>query len=393
MIRHALVLLHRYVGLVLALPIFVAGLGGAVIAFQQEIDAALNPTFYRIADHGPALTPGYLAARIEAQEPGAEVAFMPLELQTGQPVRTYVLPRAGAQPLDFDEVAADPATGDIVGRRLWGKVSLARENIVSFIYRLHFSLALDEVGNWIMGIAAMVWLVDAFVGLLLTLPRRQPWWPRWGKAWRIKTSAGAHRAMFDLHRAGGLWPWLLLVVVATSSIHMNLPDQVFRPVVAWFAALSPPPQLEAAPVRDLPRRVGWDEALRLARVRSAELGWTSPAGWMQWDRDSHAYRVCFCTRDPDAVDVGARHELRIDAHSGVVTVLRQPSTRSAADVFVDLQYPLHTGRLGGFAGRVVVSVLGLAVASLALTGVWLFWRRRAKRVNRATDSSGKHPVL
>jgi len=390
--REILVRVHRYVGLLLTLPLFVAGLGGAVIAFQQEIDAALNPAFFQIAQTGPALAPGVLAARIEAQAPDAEVVFMPLERQAGQVVRAYVLSRAGAQPLAFDEVAADPATGGIVGRRLWGKASLAPENIVSFIYRLHFSLALGDVGTWIMGIAAMFWLFDAFIGLALTLPRRGPWWARWTKAWRVKTSAGSHRAVFDLHRAGGLWPWLLLVVLATSAIQMNLSDQVFRPVVAWFGALSPSPRLETAPAADnTARRVGWDEALRLALARAAGLGWTTPAGWIQWDREHHTYRVGFNTRDPDAFDDGTRRELRVDDLMGEVTVTGAPDKRTSADVFVDLQYPLHTGRLGGRCGRIIVSLTGVAVASLALTGVYLFWRRHRSRVTRRKARPAQSP--
>ena len=374
-----LALIHRYTGLVLALPLFVAGLGGAVIAFQEEIDAALNPTFFHARHPGPALAPGVLAARIEEQLPDAELVFMPLARQPGRTARTFVVARAGKEPLGFNEVAVDPATGAIVGKRLRGKASLHKQDVVSFIYRLHHSLALGKWGTWIMGIAATVWLVDCCLAVALTLPRRWPWWPRWAKSWHIKTTAGLHRAVFDTHRAGGLWPWLLLVIVAASAIHMNLPNQVFRPVVGWFATLSPAPHVEPPSHAGAARVIGWDGALTLAQVRAAQLGWTDAAGWVHWDRDRHSYGVCFCTLDPNTVDAGARRELRIDASSGLVTTLRDPSTRTAADVFVDLQYPLHTGRLGGFAGRVAIAAAGIAVAVLALTGVWLFLRRHLRR--------------
>ena len=383
-VRQILVLLHRYVGLVLAVPLVVAGLGGAVIAFQQEIDAALNPAFHRVADHGPALTPSALAARIEAQVPDAEVVFMPLDRQAGRPVRTYVQAREGAPPLAFDEVAADPATGAIVGKRLWGKASLAPEDIVSFIYRMHLSLALGDVGTWIMGVAAVIWLLDNFVALALTLPRRWPWWPRWAKAWRVKTSAGTHRTVFDVHRAGGLWPWLLLLIVACSSIQMNLPEQVFRPAVAWFAPLSPVPSPAVPPSEPTQEGLGWDEAVKKAKAEAIRLGWPSTSGWMQWDREGQTYRYCHCSLDPDSIDFGARRELRVDSRTADVTVLREPSRRTAADVFVDLQYPLHTGRWGGLAGRIVVCVIGLAVAALAISGVWLFVLRRRVQAEEAT---------
>ena len=39
-----------------------------------------------------------------------------------------------------------------------------------FIYSLHFKLALGMTGFWIMGIVALVWTLDCFVGFYLTLP-------------------------------------------------------------------------------------------------------------------------------------------------------------------------------------------------------------------------------
>jgi uncharacterized iron-regulated membrane protein len=44
--RSWLVRLHRWFGLAIALFLFVAGLTGAVIAWDHELDAALNPVFF-----------------------------------------------------------------------------------------------------------------------------------------------------------------------------------------------------------------------------------------------------------------------------------------------------------------------------------------------------------
>ncbi|MGF6465442.1 putative iron-regulated membrane protein [Paraburkholderia youngii] len=44
--RRQLVRLHRWFGVATALFLFVAGLTGAIIAWDHELDAALNPSFY-----------------------------------------------------------------------------------------------------------------------------------------------------------------------------------------------------------------------------------------------------------------------------------------------------------------------------------------------------------
>ena len=58
--RQAFVLVHRYLGLTMALFLIVAGLTGSVMAFEDEIDAWLNPELFRAASPGPALTPSQL---------------------------------------------------------------------------------------------------------------------------------------------------------------------------------------------------------------------------------------------------------------------------------------------------------------------------------------------
>ena len=380
-VRHALVLLHRYVGLATAAFLLVAGIGGAVAAFQEELDAALNPAFFVAASDGPALAPSELARRIEAGDPHRQLRFLPLAQAPGRALRAYVQPKHEGHALAYDEVAVDPATGIEQGRRLWGACCFERPNLVSFLYRLHFSMALPGMlGIWVVGCAAIAWLFDCFVGLYLTLPRAAPLWAKWRKRWAIKTTAGAGRMIYDSHNAFGLWPWLLLAVLALSSIAMNLRAEVFKPAVSLFAEVTPAPAFTAAEGGE--RRIDWDEAVALAADDAAIRGWTTPPQWIYWAGDELRYHVGFDVRDPDRRDDGSRRELAIDADSGAVDAVRDPARRSGGDVFIDLQYPLHTGRLLGFPGRVLIGLAGLATAVLSLTGVWLWLRRRLRGSRR-----------
>jgi uncharacterized iron-regulated membrane protein len=40
-------------------------------------------------------------------------------------------------------------------------------------------------------------------------------------------------------------------------------------------------------------------------------------------------------------------------------------------------YPLHTGELGGVFLEAVIFISGLALGMLGISGIWLWWRRRA----------------
>jgi uncharacterized iron-regulated membrane protein len=65
-----------------------------------------------------------------------------------------------------------------------------------------------------------------------------------------------------------------------------------------------------------------------------------------------------------------------------------PGEGSAGDIFLQAQFPLHSGRIFGVAGRVAVSILGLAVAVLSATGVIIWARRRKRRASAVAEVEG-----
>ena len=56
-------------------------------------------------------------------------------------------------------------------------------------------------------------------------------------------------------------------------------------------------------------------------------------------------------------------------------------TGSVADIFLQAQFPLHSGRILGLPGRILISLLGVVVAMLSVTGVYIWWKKhRARKV-------------
>jgi len=70
--RNLLLLTHRWVGLVAAAFLTVAGLTGALLAFYQELDAAINPNLLQVAPQTPGtplIDPLELRERLARQHP------------------------------------------------------------------------------------------------------------------------------------------------------------------------------------------------------------------------------------------------------------------------------------------------------------------------------------
>lgn len=389
-------LVHRIAGLATAGFLFVAGLTGAVIAFHFELDAWLNADIFYTASPAPPLPLEDLVAKVQAAEPQAVLRYVPLNVKPGETVRLSVRPRLDPQTgrsfaLDYDQIFAEPSTGEILERRKRFSDRTDRRHIVGFLYELHYRLHLPgRWGAWLMGVVALVWLADCFVGAALTLPRARPLLHHWGVAWRIKPQAGAHRRKLDLHRAGGLWLWPLLIMLAVTSIHFNLNRELFRPVVSLFSSLTPSPydQRTARPAADpVQPRLGFAEIAARATAEADARGWSDRPGGISWNPAYGIYAVNFF---PGQSDYGAgpnRPYLYYDGVDGRLLATEIPLHGTAGDVFMRLQFPLHSGWIAGLPGRITVAVAGLVTAMLSVTGVMLWWRKRHKRVG-ATKKPG-----
>lgn len=386
--RAALVRLHRWFGLALAAFLVVAGLTGSVIAFQRELDAALNPHLFTRALSGPALGFDELAKRVEAQLPGTEVGAIQPPVGFVRSAIVRVEPAEGGPALAFDEVFADPVSGQVLGKRMWGEWGASRETLVPFVYKLHYTLHLPgQWGAWVMGGIALVWVFDCLIALAVTAPRGGGRLAGWRRAASIKRGASVQRRTFDLHRAPGLWLWGALLLLAVSGVALNLKEQVFRPVVSLFSPVAPAVFDVPVPASDRVPSLGFEAAARAAERHARQIAVDGTAAYVLHAPALNAYGVAIAIpgqRDPRA-GLGPKW-IFVDDRDGSIRAVEVPGRGSAGDVMMQIQYPLHTGLIGGLAGQVIVCLTGLVVALLSVTGV-LIWRlkRRSKRAVSPID--------
>lgn len=390
--RSAMVLLHRWFGLAVAVFLFVAGLTGAVISWDHELDEWLNPQLYHArsgAASGTVHTSLELAALVEQVDPRVQVTYLPLSVESGHALQMSVEPRVNPatgklHDVDYNQVAVDPATGEIQGRRYWGAISLSRENLLPFLYKLHYSMHIPdmsgiEIGIWFMGMIGIVWVIDCCIALYLSFPNRVSW----RKSFAFRWQQGGHRLNFDLHRSGGVWVWLLLLTVAITSVSMNLGSQVVRPVVAWFSDLSASPfdiRTPLSPVQVPLPGVTPVQVIASAGQQARQRGWQAPPGGVFYSPTYQVYGVGFFTAGNDHGDGGLGNPwLYFDAQDGRPLAAQVPGTGTAGDIFMQAQFPLHSGRIIGIPGRIIVSLLGLVVAMLSVTGIVIWVRKRQAR--------------
>ncbi|WP_175942090.1 PepSY-associated TM helix domain-containing protein [Caballeronia sp. BCC1704] len=395
--RRVLVRLHRWFGVATALFLFVSGLTGAIIAWDHEIDAWLNPSFFHAQSRAAPLAPLDLVRRVEAADPRIQVTYLPLGVEPGRTAQLMVVPRTNPSTgapysIDFNQIAVDPATGAVQGRRMWGAVSLARIDLMPFLYKLHYTLHLPvvggfDIGTWLLGIVGIVWFFDSGIALVLSFPSVKAW----RKSLAFRFGRGGYALTFDLHRSGGVWIWALLVMVALTSVSMNLSDPVVRPVVSLFSTLSPSFAENAALVRAGPagRAPATREQILAAAASDAKREHiAAPMGALYYVPTLEAYGVGFFAPGQDHGDGGLGNAwLYYNGHTGTLAGSSIPGRGSAGDIFMQAQFPLHSGRILGVAGRIAISAVGIAVAVLSATGLIIWMRKRAARRHSAAANA------
>ncbi|TKB72316.1 MAG: PepSY domain-containing protein [Nitrospira sp.] len=420
--RQFWVLAHRYAGLFMAFFLIVAGLTGSILAFDNELNHWLNPLPRVEAQGRPMLDPFSLRAHGLSLLPQGRINTITFQRKPDEAYAVRLEPRedpATGQPFDlaFNTLMLDPYTGAELSR---AKVSddfwpLTRQNVIPFIVALHYRLAVPgSIGTWLFGIAAVIWTLDCFIGVYLTfpsLPRRRTdgaashldvrpsWWIRWMPSWLVNWRSSPFRLNFDLHRASGLWTWIMLFVLAWSSVAFNLSEQVYYPVMKVLFDMQDPygdrPAIQSPqpdPVLD------WREAhtigVRLmteqARMhgfivqREESLVYTSEKGLFLYTVQSNQ----------DVSDEFGGTTVLFDDTTGTFAGLLLPSGQDAGSTITTWILTLHMAAIWGLPFKIFVCVMGVIVAMLSVTGIYLWLKkRRAKAVahaRRTTPATVSH---
>ena len=357
MTRHAVRVAHRWLGLALALPMFLQGVSGAVLAVTPLWDEwrplqAVSPGPARPASAivAAAAEPGLAPTRYVPSQDGA-----PAMVELGRPGQR------GAAVL----VLVDPVSLAVLG------VSVPSATY-RWVHTLHEHLLMPELG----GRSLVGW---CGVGLLLLgLSGLVIWWPapgRWRAAMTVDGRARGARLQRELHGAAGFWLSAMLVLMSLSGVTLAFPQTVgaILGVPVGF-----PPRGEGRASLDLDAVLA-QAAKALPGAATLDVRLPNPAGRpvtvrMQPPGTLGGSPPAFVTVDP----AGAR-----------VISVRDPRTQGAAATTLAWLRALHYGDVFWLPWRALVTLCGLALSLLALTGValWLLKRRNRQRLSQQRQAA------
>lgn len=382
--RVVLVKLHLYIGLWFGVLFVLLGLTGTVLAWRDELDAALNPDLLRASAPVDlpvsAQTVHALSRKLQADprygkprllmlpvgERDVFIAWYPVKVQAPGSDKAKVVPGRSRQ------VMIDPVTLQINGERVWGEPGLSRPLLMPTLFHLHHYLLAGDTGKTLAGIGGLLLLIAVLGGVAL-------WWPKAQlrsvrQAFRITHGGSWPRLVYSLHRAGGIFAAPVLATVAFSGWYLNLPKWV-TPVVGSVMTVTPPGRPASTPPAADARPLEAHEAMRAARALYPSAT-VSRISFPRQPDDVYEIRL----RQPGEVrQDGGATRLYLDAYSGARVGVRDPMNAPAGDTLLNWMYPLHTGEAFGLPGRIFMSGFGLVPLMFAVTGVMIWLKRRRGR--------------
>jgi uncharacterized iron-regulated membrane protein len=398
MLRQAFVWLHRYVGLATALFLIIEGVTGSLLAFEGEIGNALDPRLVATKPSPDArkLALAELALLAEALEPTEHVAYFAEYSDARATMRMWGRknPETGGRYPDVPfHVVLNPWTGERLAEKE-PETAMARflAAVMPFARDLHVALTFGATGEYVLLAVALFWTIDCFVGFYLTLPiTLEKFWRRWKPAWLVKWRGGFYRVNFDLHRAGGLWFWIMLLMFAWSSV--LLVDRIG--VYGWVMARISDYQGDEASLAtffadrasDAPFKLDWPEAQasgeKLMGEKAAREGFKA-LGPQSLNRFEEPRLYNYSALTDRAFPQERTVTVFFDADTGG---LRENETEGApahwGDALTFWLRALHMARdpIDHVLYRVLIVVVGLAVAMLSATGVYIWWKKRRARIH------------
>lgn len=375
-------LLHRWVGLVLALPMLLLALTGVGLMLVDPVNAWLAPTA-PVSQGEPNDVPAIIAAaRAAAPEGIAPTGYTAgadaraaASVDLGRPGERQAVRRLWIDPVTLKIIETVDHPGQFIG----------------WLHQLHESLMISGYGRNIVGWSGLGLLLLGISGIPL-------WWPaprrsgRWKPALGVNMRARGLRFQRELHGASGIWISVVLIVEAATGAALGFP-QTMREVLTPGAA----PMFQPAPATGAPRtgearqgerpggerpggeRGGMDIAAIVAGARGAV-----PNGQLAMLRLPAGPRNGFARVRP-ADGQGAMVMVQVDARGRVVSASGGSTGGSAGQAAMRWIHSIHEGEGLGPVWTVLCALGGLGLALLSVTGpiMWLLRTRNRRRMDRA----------
>ncbi|HEV8039414.1 MAG TPA: PepSY-associated TM helix domain-containing protein [Bryobacteraceae bacterium] len=359
-IRRANFQIHLWVGIVLALYVMVIGVSGSILVLRIELGAlsGANPWESRRAPE-PRVDITAVVRNLTSHYPGFRIASV---IAPGKTEPTYIARLWGRGQI---RVGVDAGTGEVLGEIKRGPSWL------DTVEKLHVSLFASRNGRILNGVGAAFLLAMCITGLI-------NWWPgvrNWKRALKVDFGRSWRRINFDLHSAAGFWTLAIISFWAVSGVYFAWPREIFALVNRISPIVNSKPPVVEVPARN--EVSDPDLAGLIKHAYALDPGTTFAGVEFPFNRRAP---ITILMRRGNGLSREYEDTLYFDPYTGgYLTTWKYGVDQSFGDWFIWSQVPLHFGVYWGLGVKIIWALLGLAVPTLALTGLLMYWNRTLRK--------------
>jgi uncharacterized iron-regulated membrane protein len=334
---------HLIVGLVSGTILLLVAVTGCMLAFEDEIRSATqHDLIYVKPENKPQLPVEQVMAIIKAHDAKLRLSQIRYYGDAGKAIQCYTR--------DKKIYAVNPYNGSIAGFRDQEK------DFLSVVLSLHRTLLLGHIGEKIIFWNACLFGIMLVSGLILWAPRRLKYWRQ---AVTIKQGTTHKRRIYDWHRVSGFYAFIPLLLMVVTGIDMAASRGKAVPKKS-------PLQPGTAAVASV-----YDRALQQAYHGE-------PLEYL---------RIAIPKDSTEAIAINIRYQTKnfrkqsnffFDQYSAKLLSVEPWQQKNFRQRFFGSDYEIHTGRILGLPGKIIVFLAALVVISLPVTG-FLIWRGKRHR--------------
>lgn len=363
-IRTLIEKLHLWLGLFTAPLVFFICITGTIIVFCDEIMefSAGDARFVKEVKAEPLPTETLISI-LKSEFPNRkEPSYMVYYRDPQRSVRiNSYSPQEGLHMVYMDQY-----TGEI----------LKDDATIYFFYimaHLHHSLLWHGVGEWIIDIGSIIFLIALLTGLVL-------WWPKsfnrknMKSAFTIKADGSGKRLNYDLHSVGGFYGLGLGILLTVTGL------------LIAFKPLSNFTQKTFGGNPDVQMRSVFAQANDSTQTAVPAYG-TIKQAFADFPDRTEIQLYTFWMNDWGYYAMNVANKIGIksamngkfvayDKYSGQRVSLQKELEMNEA--VSNMYWTLHLGNYLGLFGKTLTFVGGLIASSLSVTGFFVWWNKRKK---------------
>jgi uncharacterized iron-regulated membrane protein len=357
--------IHLWLGLLSGLLVFIIAITGSLYVFQEEIQNLTQPFRHIEVQDKPFLPPSQLLSMARKELPGKSVHAVKYN---GKDKAAEVI-FYQYSPSYYYTVYLNPYDSRVL------KVYNSGAGFFRFIIMGHYYLWLPpDIGKPVVATTTLVFVVMLISGWVLWFPKRLSAIKR---SLVIIWEKGTHwkRKIFDWHNVLGFYAGFIALILALTGLIWGFQwfaDNVYKGAGGQKSLLYNVPVVKVSLPSGgaaidrvwLQMQAGYPGAQSI-EVHVPENDSAAIAVNVNWASSTY-WKTDYRYFDPYTLK-----EVPVDHIYGRLR------DAGFADKMIRMNYDIHTGAIGGLAGKILVFFVGLVVASLPVTG-FIIWRSSKK---------------